>query len=618
MTTRTVTSHVLDIHGAARAGDSVVFRLVTGTYTATEHVPPETVTATIDSSGNISVVLYCPAQYTCTIVEAGALLSLTSSSTAPQYRRSDGHAADAYTFPFTLPDDPTTATTLEALHATSAAMVSPSNPLQTIIDTVVLQSNNLSDLDSAATARTNLSVPSSADLTTEQTARTNADTTLTTAQTDAAAAIPHTGTLTLAQAMTFAAGGVTNVLAYGALGNGTHDDTAAFVAAFAAAGAGGTVIIPKPSAYYKTTAPITILSGMHISGAGQDTLIRNAASDVFALGTGSTLSHLLIENIGLRSDAGGGHIFAQASGIALSTFRNIFAVQANAAKSIWSNAASGAVGTIDCLFEKMDLTHIPAATVPTWHQVDSSGNLSRNEWNNIRWTNAGTLGALWLECTNTSGWGYDNRIRDMNFEICDGGCVTLLSMYNTRMETLAAYDNTTITRSLFTLGKSSASTLRTTKTRLDRIVRRGGTLAGGVYDINLINTETSTTHFEECHGVGGSAFSIQINSATGNTFTGLPPATIAGGSYTDLHLQAGTSGNIPGVIFGAGATYGSDASGRPLIAGALVTAIQSGTTAGRPATPVVCQLYIDLTLSKIIWCSNTSGPVWKDSMGNIV
>jgi hypothetical protein len=109
MTLRTVTSpSITDLHGAARGGDTVVFTLLAGTYSATAHVPTDRQAVTIADDGSMSVVLYCPARYHCII-------------------------AGAMSFYFTLPDS-TAPTTLESLHASSAAAPDATNELQTMID----------------------------------------------------------------------------------------------------------------------------------------------------------------------------------------------------------------------------------------------------------------------------------------------------------------------------------------------------------------------------------------------------------------------------------------------------------------------------------------------------
>jgi hypothetical protein len=83
--------------------------------------------------------------------------------------------------------------------------------------------------------------------------------------------IPTGGTqLTLAQALASSAGLFFNVKTYGAIGNGTADDTAAITAAMTAAAAtstgGGTVFFPPGT--YRATGTLTLNAGIKLLGAG--------------------------------------------------------------------------------------------------------------------------------------------------------------------------------------------------------------------------------------------------------------------------------------------------------------------------------------------------------------
>lgn len=115
MTIRLVTSHVVNLHGAARVGDTVRFRLLDGMVTATEHAPADVQSVTIDASGNISMSLYCPANYDCII-------------------------ANAMRFQFALPDS-AASTTLELLHLAQGFPITVVNELQSLIDAHVAAPN---------------------------------------------------------------------------------------------------------------------------------------------------------------------------------------------------------------------------------------------------------------------------------------------------------------------------------------------------------------------------------------------------------------------------------------------------------------------------------------------
>lgn len=67
---------------------------------------------------------------------------------------------------------------------------------------------------------------------------------------------------------------------YGAVGDGTTDDTAAIQAAITAASSSGkSVFLPSPSSFYKITAALNLGSGCHIIGEqGYKTIIRNTSS----------------------------------------------------------------------------------------------------------------------------------------------------------------------------------------------------------------------------------------------------------------------------------------------------------------------------------------------------
>lgn len=62
--------------------------------------------------------------------------------------------------------------------------------------------------------------------------------------------------------------GIINVQAYGVVGDGTADDTAALQSLASAAEAGSTLWFPKTANYYKLTSPVTITKPMIVKGAG--------------------------------------------------------------------------------------------------------------------------------------------------------------------------------------------------------------------------------------------------------------------------------------------------------------------------------------------------------------
>lgn len=71
---------------------------------------------------------------------------------------------------------------------------------------------------------------------------------------------------------------VYNVKDYGAVGDGTTDDTTAINAALAAAPAGSTVWFPAPTSYYRITNALTVPTGVSAIGSGKACEIRQATT----------------------------------------------------------------------------------------------------------------------------------------------------------------------------------------------------------------------------------------------------------------------------------------------------------------------------------------------------
>ena len=123
----------------------------------------------------------------------------------------------------------------------------------------------------------------------------------------AAQAIPHAGTLLLPQTMEYANGGVFNVRAYGAVGNGTTDDTAAIQAALDAMPAdGGKLFFPLGA--YKITAPLVLDLGVTVEGASRyGTRILNYGDDdcfYVASATGYRARHLTFRDLYIQDGLG--------------------------------------------------------------------------------------------------------------------------------------------------------------------------------------------------------------------------------------------------------------------------------------------------------------------------
>lgn len=102
--------------------------------------------------------------------------------------------------------------------------------------------------------------------------------------------------------------GVVHSKWFGAVGDGSTDDTTALNAFFAFASAGYPVHIDKPSSYYKITAGLTAITGnkIQIDGDGRGTVIKyvNAGATtptIMAIGDGTNYSRAIIRGFTIES-----------------------------------------------------------------------------------------------------------------------------------------------------------------------------------------------------------------------------------------------------------------------------------------------------------------------------
>ena len=107
-------------------------------------------------------------------------------------------------------------------------------------------------------------------------------------------------------------GGVANVKDFGALGDGTTDDTAAFLAAIAT---GAPVWVPNPSTAYRITAKLTLGIGQRMTGASKylTKLLHDFNGDFIELLEKSSLDNLYLEGQGATT-TGKGLLFTGTNG----------------------------------------------------------------------------------------------------------------------------------------------------------------------------------------------------------------------------------------------------------------------------------------------------------------
>jgi hypothetical protein len=271
-----------------------------------------------------------------------------------------------------------------------------------------------------------------------------------------------------------------DVRTYGAVGDGTTNDTAAFQAAVTALPSTGGIIYVPDGTY--VVQGLTLKNGVSIRGNGFSSKLLTKSGDMISITT--AIQNINLNDLYLESSTSGGHIInvSGTGALYLSKFENVQFGQFINGKSVLIVRG----GMIDTLFLRCDSQHTLTATVPTFDLVTVTNDLACNTWQRCRFTNTGNY-AIWLENAGSDGsYCYDNTISDCNFEVCNGGAVKLLSCMNTLLSQCANHDLTTTTKDLFYIGKSPTGVgLPSRLNTLIHVSRRGGTLGGGLYDLKL-------------------------------------------------------------------------------------------------------------------------------------
>lgn len=379
---------------------------------------------------------------------------------------------------------------------------------------------------------------------------------------------------------------------FGATGDGVTDDTIAIqnaVAAVAALG-GGTVFYP--SGVYKTTAAITLVSGVTHCGSSRVDInnsakpaskIVNESTDIF-VNTTSTITGVYFKDLWIESDVGGGHIFnwSQSGIVAKVEIFGCSFIQKNRTKAVINGTASGGVFSIwmhDFEWEYVANNTIPAIYIasPTVNSIviDTFWSTCASQV-----ASTGTY-SIWLESTNPSGPGIDNIVRNGVFELPIGGSINMLSCYASGVELCGVYDISVVTNNpQFRIAKG-ASSIPSNNCWMMGLYSRIGTSSKPDAQIDASVAAQGNFRVENCNlayldGVGtsnGPAISI-INAGSIQNIINCAYTSLNASASTDLTfgstsgtsktytLWNGYSGNFDGYlnIYQNGAYIGAIAS----------------------------------------------------------
>lgn len=351
-----------------------------------------------------------------------------------------------------------------------------------------------------------------------------------------------------------------NVKDFGALGNGTGNDAPAIQAAInslptSGLNTGGTVYFPVGN--YRTTTPIVLRNGIRLIGEGQ----RASRISVEA-GTGmftwtAHMAEVKLDNLFLNA-VYSGHVFAPTGdmGIATVTVSNCAILQQETNKSIMNHVGSSDYDNVD--FINCFLHRIPGATVPAFNIINSGGAANANHWINCWAHSNGSANApfFYVESSTVNSYAYDNVWQNITGEQNTGGLIHLYGAFGATIDTVLDWDATTYTADLIKLSASaSAPNIHSRYATISNSGRRGGTLAGGVYDINLepgkANRCTLIAPNHSSEPVSG--LRMNFADADQHTLLGVPPqGPVWSGQPTGVGHYFGSS-----VQFAAGVRLGS-------------------------------------------------------------
>lgn len=303
-----------------------------------------------------------------------------------------------------------------------------------------------------------------------------------------------------------------NVKEWGAVGDGSTDDTGAIAAAFAADIA---VCFPAPSSYYKTTAAIKIGDGnaRFIIGASRYTTeIKNAVTDVFNVGGSNDATMFSMQELKVTSASGGGHCFDVKFTVSESTIENCWIKQENTGKSLWNQTVGYGGGNV---VRKCRLEAAVGATVNPWY-IYSSEIVNGLKVEDCRCDNsAGTKQFFFVSSSNTSSYNTNCVFRDLTFEMTYGGMIYLGGHQGSHIDNCHSYDmNTTQTGHGFYIG-GSAGSIKSSRCKISRSGRRpsGSSLGAGICDVYLESGGAANTILESCYNsVGGATFTVEFQN----------------------------------------------------------------------------------------------------------
>lgn len=230
---------------------------------------------------------------------------------------------------------------------------------------------------------------------------------------------------------------VFNVKDFGAVGNGTTDDSAAVQAAIAAAHSvlGGTVFFPRGS-FAISGAPLLLYGGVNIRGSGKQGtyLLNKHATGLFTIN--ATCYNNTFADFGVVSSAGAGHVWSITGQVAVGW--NVHDIYVD---NRLTPAASvvNSDGMLDCVWGGLYWDYTDRS-VPMFNLASTAGNASGNVVKDARLTDHGTPTTHVISISETTAWATNNTIQNINFEKCVAGVINASQHQLLTIDSLVLWD----------------------------------------------------------------------------------------------------------------------------------------------------------------------------------
>lgn len=274
---------------------------------------------------------------------------------------------------------------------------------------------------------------------------------------------------------------------YGAVGDGTTDDLAAFEAArdsLIAAG-GGTLRLGNKT--YALAGTFALDSGnysipLRLVGEGTGSVLKGTGTaSVLRVGGAMYLRNGAVRDVHITNTMVGGHLVEfGALGTTLFDFSGVNLTQQNPTRHL-IYAPSGEI--YDSRFHGGDW-YLPTNTQVSAVHVRTQGTtFNENRFENLRCYNSrGTVPFFDIENTNTTTWLTNNSFENINFEICQGGGIRFANARGWSLKGLTFWDaHGVYTGHLIHCANNAG--YESLACTLERIQRHGDTLAAGIRDI---------------------------------------------------------------------------------------------------------------------------------------